>query len=65
MQKARIFRQAANEFIFEFDTQIDARELKEGQEFEHEGARYKVIRAYTGIPGPSVYTFLVITQILQ
>lgn len=61
MQKARIIQQAANEFIFEFDTQADTKTLKEGQEFKHEGVSHKIMRAYPGILGPSVYTFLVIT----
>lgn len=65
MTNATIIKQAPNEFVFEFPTQDDAKQLKENVEFDHEGIKHKVIRCYPVFRGPVVYSFLVITDILK
>ena len=62
MKYTKITKQAANEFILEFDKQAIAHELKEGDEFKHEGIQHKIVRFYPGMTLPGCYTFLVITR---
>ena len=62
--RARIVQQTVNQFIFEFEEQEPARQLKEGIEFQYKGKKHKVLRAYEGMTIPGCYTFLVITETL-
>lgn len=59
-----IIKRTENEFVFEYDTKAEASEMKEGLEFEYDNIKYRAKTVQPGMTGPTIYTFLVIAEMV-
>ena len=60
-ESCRIIDKGPNEFVFEYATEEESKELKIGWQFIHENALLEVTNIAKGLEGP-IFTFLVLTK---